>query len=70
MLDVIFSGVMTILGLIVGYYTGMRKNRQKYGGDIVVTKREDGKKVFRLELESDPEELENQKEVTFRIKTT
>ena len=42
----------------------------QYAGDINVETGEDGKKVFTLALNGDPDELENLSQVSFKIKSS
>jgi hypothetical protein len=61
------TAVDTFLGVILGLSTvSYNRSGAKYGGQINVVQTE-GKKVFTLEVEGDPEDIENQKEVTFKI---
>jgi hypothetical protein len=46
--------------------TESKTEQSKYGGDIVVTE-DQGKKIFTLELEGNPEELEKHSEVLFKV---
>jgi hypothetical protein len=39
----------------------------KYDGHILVKRERDGKKVISLELDTDPEEIENMKAVRFKV---
>ncbi len=52
---------------LIGYYV-MRKH--SYDGKIVISVTEEGVKNFLLELDGDPERLEEQKSVTFKIVST
>lgn len=63
--------VDAFLGILLGYSS--RKYEQsgaKYDGDIEVARLEDGTKQFQLNLNGDPNELDNQKQVVFKIKPT
>jgi hypothetical protein len=54
--------------LLLFWYFVMRKH--SYDGKIVITVTEEGVKNFLLELDGDPERLEEQKSVTFKIVST
>lgn len=61
------TAVDAFLGVMLGISTtSYNRSEAKYGGAINITQSED-KKIFSLELEGDPEELEKQKEITFKI---
>jgi hypothetical protein len=54
--------------MVVGYFLGWWvHNERAYGGFIVVTK-DEGRTLYSLELLSDPEELEFEKQILFKIK--
>jgi len=63
------TAVDTFLGLLLGLSTKTyNASGAKYDGALVVE--EDGdKKVVRLELDSDPDKLDQKAEVTFRVAT-
>lgn len=58
--------VDTFLGVLLGFSTSKYKE-DKYAGDIVVEKNDDGSKMFSLELHSDPEDLDARQEVLFKV---
>ena len=49
-----------LLGLFAEYYP-------RYDGQMVIKKNDDGKKTFLLEIDKDPEELETQDVVIFKV---
>lgn len=53
-----------LLGLSSASYN---RSDAKYGGHINVEQAGDGAKLYSLELHSDPAELDQQKEVTFKV---
>lgn len=60
--------ITTFLGIVLGLSSKQYKKTQPTGGgQIVVTQDETGKKVFSLELDKDPEEIQGMKSVTFNI---
>ncbi len=67
MTDIIF-GALLILAFVVGLLL-RAKSRTSYDGHIVVSTTEEGKKLFTLELDGDPHELEKRESVTFKIRS-
>lgn len=65
------TAVDTFLGVLLGLSSYAYNNSgAKYDGSIVVSEDvERGKKVFTLELSSDPLEIEAKDEVTFKIES-
>jgi len=64
------TGVSTFLGLILGRSSRNYKNSDsKYFGMINIINGPDGKKVYSLDLNGEPNELDNKKEVTFKMNT-
>lgn len=60
--------VDAFLGIILGISTASyNKSDKRFFGDIVVEEQITGKKVFSLQIDGDPEDLEQMDEVTFRI---
>lgn len=55
--------VVVVLSLVQGYLV---KQRLKPGGYIVITEN-DGKKLFSLELEKNPDEIERMKYIVFKV---
>lgn len=62
--------VDTFLGVLLGLSQNAYKKEVVEGGVMKVVEHEDGSKKFSLELEHDPEELENKKEVHFKVEPT
>jgi len=61
------ASLNTFLGMLLGVSTkSYNKSDAKYAGALVVRETEE-KKIFALELNEEPEKLENKDEVTFRI---
>ncbi len=62
------AGITTFLGLCLDisakHYDA---SDVAYDGQLVVIIPEDGPKVFALELDGDPEELEHKKSITFKV---
>lgn len=73
---VIFGWPYTIevLGILAGVTTifGIRLNARlnHYDGDMVVETNEDGRKVFSLNFEQDPETLEYRDSISFKVVKT
>ncbi len=68
-----FDNVVTVVlcasaSLFLIWYYAMCKH--SYDGKIVISVTEEGVKNFLLELDGDPERLEEQKSVTFKIVST
>lgn len=61
--------MLIILAFLIGFALGIlvRFSIKKYAGSIVIYEKEDGVKLYSLEMDGDPEELDKMKEVTFRI---
>lgn len=65
-------GISVGIQLLLGFFL-MRssdkfmKNEFKYDGDIVITQGTDGKKIYTLQLNGHPSELDDKKEVFFKI---
>jgi len=59
---------LIIVGLAIGYglYVTL-KLRNDYDGKIVVTIDDDGKKLFSLELDMDPDEIEKRQYIRFKV---
>lgn len=65
---VLFGFLILSFGMVVGYFLGWWvHNERDYGGFIVVTK-EEGKTLYSLELLNDPEQLEFEDHILFKIK--
>lgn len=61
--------ITTFLGVSLGIsHTAYRASDKPYDGSLNVTEHEDGEKKFLLELDASPEELEDKKSITFRVK--
>jgi hypothetical protein len=56
--------VLALLSLFIGLFTEFYP---KYDGQIVIKKELDGKKSFLLEIDKDPDDLQNQDIVKFRV---
>jgi hypothetical protein len=58
----------TFLGFLVRYAAqSFNKSDEKYFGEITPEVTEDGRKVFSLELNTQPEAIEKQTEVVFKV---
>lgn len=68
----ILGSIMAVdafLGILLGYSTvKYNKSDAKYDGQIEVAQLENGTKRFQLNLNSDPNNLDRQSEVVFKIK--
>lgn len=58
-------GCFAVVQTILGIYLYVMSNR--YDGQMVVGDKEDGGKLFSLELNDDPEPLQNKESVSFRV---
>lgn len=68
LLFILFGFLIFSFGMVVGYFLGWWVNNERsYGGFIVVTK-EEGKTLYSLELLNDPEELQFEDRILFKIK--
>lgn len=62
------AALATFFGIVLGLSTKAYNTTEKYAGQIVLKiDEETGKKLYSLELDGDPEELDQKKEVTFKI---
>jgi hypothetical protein len=57
--------ICVALNLLYNLY--LKVDQRQYDGKIVIGTSENGKKLFSLELDGDPEELEPKSSVTFKI---
>jgi len=54
----------TVLGVSTNKYN---KSEGRFGGELVITTNENGVKLHDLQLNGDPDELENMSEITFKV---
>jgi len=76
-LSLIFSisGIRYILGIILIFIlvlgvillVSSKNYKKSHSGEIVITEREDGTKIFSLELETDPNELVGMDVISFKV---
>ena len=67
MLEILLSLLAFSLGTLCGYIIRVfLVHKTEYGGAILITQTED-KKIFSLELDVDPDVLEDQDEVLFKV---
>jgi len=59
--------LIAILAIIWAFAILVWSKKNRIDGLIVITKDDDGKKIFSLELETDPDEIENMKFITFKV---
>lgn len=58
----------TFLGVMIGVASNTyNKSDARFAGDIVLSTGADGSKLYSLELNGDPEDLDTMKEVTFKV---
>lgn len=63
-----FAALATFLGVILGLSSRTYNSSDiKYSGEIVIQDKESGGKLYSLELNGDPQDLVEKKEVTFKI---
>jgi hypothetical protein len=68
MLEILLIVSSFSIGVLFGYIVRVfLAHRMRRSGTILVTKTED-KKIFSLVLDGDPEDLENQDEVMFKVR--
>lgn len=65
-------GTLAVLATFLGVSLGISTRQYEssgvgYGGSIVITKPEDGKKNFVLEIDGDPHEIEKHDSITFKV---
>lgn len=62
------AALATFLGVVLGLSTrSYNKSDARFGGVMDVSLDDEGKKLFSLELNKDPDDLEKMKEVTFKV---
>jgi hypothetical protein len=62
------TAVDTFLGVLLGFSSiSYNKSDVKYGGSIEIEDKPDGPKVYSLNLNSDPNDLDKKTEVLFKI---
>lgn len=62
------AALATFFGVILGLSTKTYKESDaKFAGSIVIGQGEGGRKLYSLELNGDPEDLDQKKEVIFKI---
>lgn len=65
------AAVDTFLGVLLGLSTrAYNASEAKYAGTMIVQSKENGGKLFTLELNGDPDELDQKKEVIFKVGTS
>lgn len=58
------------LGILLGYSSRSYNNSEaRFAGDLVVEQKPEGGKLFSLELRGDPAKLDQENEVTFKVKS-
>ena len=60
-----FLGILALVALFLGLWISTVSNQ--YDGQMVIKTTEEGKKIFSLELESNPEDLEDKDEISFKV---
>lgn len=68
-MDFIVTLVVSFLTFFVGLLVGLKSKSSdvSYDGQMIILTPEDGKKIFSLEIEEDPEVLVNKKAITFKV---
>jgi hypothetical protein len=59
--------IIVIIALFVIFEIFVLKSNLKLGGKIVITKNEVGRKLFSLELDADPDEIEKMNFILFKV---
>ena len=63
------AAVTTFLGIVLGISSNQYNNTEaRYDGDMVVTEKDEGGKLYSLDLLSDPEDLDKKDELIFKIR--
>ncbi len=73
-MDILIYVLILLTSLVIGILASRLEHKwlfknKKYSGTIFVSKNED-KIVYSLELENDPEQLQFEKEVTFKVESS
>ncbi len=61
----VILGMVALASLVIGLY--LDRNEHAYDGKIFVTPSDEGGKLFTLQLDGDPEELDQKRAVSFRV---
>lgn len=67
------AGVYFLLGALNSVILALSsrtydRSEQKYDGDVIVAMTDEGKKIFHLALNSDPDDLPEKDHITFKVK--
>jgi hypothetical protein len=62
----VFDIVIIVL-LVITIVVLLFRNYRSYDGQVVITTAPDGKKLFTLELDRNPDEIENMKRISFKV---
>ena len=63
----LFLGVMLFLFVLISMLLTLRLYFRDYDGTVVVTTDENGKRIFSLELDRDPDEIEQMDNILFKV---
>lgn len=63
----LISILINILVTCALLYLALKRYRPMHGGQIVIYTQADGKKIFSLELDRDPSEIEEAESITFKV---
>lgn len=65
------SVIATFLGVCLGIsHSNYKNGDSRFDGSIVVEETKEGRKLFALELRGDPDEIEKQGSLTFKVNKT
>lgn len=61
--------ITTFLGVCLGISSKTYRELAEFGGKIVVTETEEGRTLYSLEVDGDPEDIEKLSSVTFKVES-
>jgi len=64
---VLWLGIGIVLGIGLAYMFNYIARDKSGVGRMILTRTEDGKKIFSLEIDKDPDLLENMRYITFKV---
>lgn len=63
----ITSIILIVIALVIGIIIGRISLKYTYDGKIIVETNESGIKVFSLEIDEDPDDLEKRNRIIFKV---
>ena len=63
----LFLSVMLFFFILISILLAIRLHYRPYDGTVVITTDENGKRIFSLELDRDPDEIEEMDNILFKV---